>query len=424
MFTVIPDYYVNSNLLDSEMRPVPVFLILIASGPVLEVTAQDTSSGNVAQAKPCECFLTNGTAPEYYSNHLFLDYRNLTQFAGVPAAIDNEDAVSDAPVTSDFFSSEAWAKYWGIQTWDNSKGKGQGFSNDATVHMINSANNLFIQANKDDNADSATYLTMRTKRFKDFQTAAEFEAVRYDYKFLSLRMLARTVGSAGAVAGIFTYRNSSDPAKVQEADIEILTRDPGNVIQYTNQPSDLPDIGAIPEATRNATLPNGVKWSDWAVHRVDWTPERSVWYINGQDVASIAFQVPRDAAGINFNMWSDGGSWSGNMSVGAEASLEIKWIEMVYNSTSTAADAAPSANKMARSGLQHPRATRVAKRSGKGKTCQVVCSIDTGAQPGASAVLFTSSQSLGARLTSFGGQWFPFCMAAVALLLPVWLVPS
>lgn len=398
------------------MRPTPTSAILIASGLLpLHVTAQDTSGG-AAPAKPCECFVTNGTAPEYFSNHLFLDYRNLTQFAGVPPTVSNEDAVSDAPITSDFFSSEEWTKHWGIQTWDNSKGKSQGFSNDATVHMINSANNLFIQANEDSNADSATYLTMRTKRFKDFQTAAEFEAVRYDYKFLSLRMLARTVGSAGAVAGMFTYKNSSDPAGVQEADIEILTRDPGNVIQYTNQPSDLPDVGTIPEATRNVTLPDGVKWSDWAVHRVDWTPERSVWYINGHDVASIAFQVPRDASGINFNMWSDGGSWSGNMSVGAEASLQIKWIEMVYNSTT-----AMPARKMARSELQHPRASLL-QRSAKGKTCQVVCSVDNGTQPGVSAVLFTSSQSSGARFSSFGTHWLSIYMVAVALLLPVVLI--
>ncbi|CEJ81986.1 hypothetical protein VHEMI02080 [[Torrubiella] hemipterigena] len=400
------------------MRLTPTSAILVASGLLpVHVTAQDTSGG-AAPAKPCECFVTNGTAPEFFSNHLFFDYRNLTQFAGVPPAVSNEDAVSDAPITSDFFASEEWTKHWGTQTWDNSKGKSQGFSNDATVHMINSANNLFIQANEDSNADSATYLTMRTKRFKDFQTAAEFEAIHYDYKFLSLRMLARTVGSAGAVAGMFTYKNSSDPAKVQEADIEILTRDPGNVIQYTNQPSDLPDVGTIPEATRNVTLPDGVKWSDWAVHRVDWTPERSVWYINGHDVASIAFQVPRDASGINFNMWSDGGSWSGNMSVGAEASLQIKWIEMVYNSTTPI-----PARKMARSELQHPRASLI-HRSTKGKTCQVVCSIDNGTQPGVSVVLFTSSQSSGARFSSFGTYWLSIYMAAVALLLPAMLISS
>lgn len=359
-------------------------------------------SAGIAAAQDCECYVTNGTVPEYFASHLFLDYRNLSQYAASPNRTGvTEDDAAEANVTSPFFSSDDWTKHWTIQTWDNSRGAGQGFSNDATVHMINSAANIYIEAD-DSSSTNQTFLTMRTSRLDDFQTAAEVEATSYNYQFLSLRVKARIVGSGGAVAGIFTYRNSSDPAKVQEADIEVLTRDPPQYIQYTNQPSDLPDVGTITEATRNVSLPGGVKYSDWAVHRVDWTPERSVWYVDGTEVANIAFQVPKDPSGINFNMWSDGGSWSGNMTKGGDASLQIQWIEMVFNATDS---------KSKRS--YAPRASLEARASKKGGVCHVVCSLDDqSAQPGNAKVLSISS---GASAT-VASIWAPPILSAVLAL--------
>lgn len=53
--------------------------------------------------------------------------------------------------------------------------------------------------------------------------------------------------------------------------------------------------------------------------------------MNGQMAASTKVNVPEDESKVIVNMWSDGGFWSGNMSVGAEAELQIQWIEMVFN---------------------------------------------------------------------------------------------
>lgn len=53
--------------------------------------------------------------------------------------------------------------------------------------------------------------------------------------------------------------------------------------------------------------------------------------MNGELAASTRVNVPADESMVVVNMWSDGGFWSGNMSVGAEAELQIQWIEMVFN---------------------------------------------------------------------------------------------
>ena len=124
---------------------------------------------------------------------------------------------------------------------------------------------------------------------------------------------------------------------MQEADIEILTSGPQNKIQLTNQPSESSSGDTLSQATLNATLPDGIKWTAWNEYRYDWLPGLSSWYVNGASVGSISFQAPKDPAGIILNMWSNGGSWTGNMSVDGASYLQIQWIEIVYNTSGPAA---------------------------------------------------------------------------------------
>ncbi|KAJ8120630.1 hypothetical protein ONZ43_g2710 [Nemania bipapillata] len=205
---------------------------------------------------------------------------------------------------------------------------------DATVLMVNSPNNVYIQHNDDRNPSSSTYLVMRTMRHGNFQSAAEIESGSYNYQYLSIRMYARTKGSPGAVTAMFTFRNSDTLSKVQESDLEIRTVDPVQYIQYTNQPSWNAD-GNIPQATRNVSLPSKLGWSDWQYHRMDWTPGSTSWLVDGKLVSSIQFQAPKDASQVIFNTWSDGGTWSGNMTTNSSAEMQIQWIEFVYNTTDT-----------------------------------------------------------------------------------------
>jgi hypothetical protein len=224
-------------------------------------------------------------------------------------------------------------------------------------------------------------MTLRTERLPDFQTAAEIESMSPDclYQYLSIRLLARTIGAPGAVTAFFTYR---DELTVQEADFEILTAGPRDVVQYTNQPSVGDNGDVIAQATQNATLPDGLDWTEWAIHRLDWTSTQSTWYVNGQQTVKIAFQVPRDPAQVVLNAWSDGGQWSGNMSVHDAAYFQIQWLEMIFNSTA------------------------VEKRATNGQAaCKAICSIDETPQTGRPVMLFDSGTQKGTGRTSGLVAW-------------------
>ena len=332
----------------------------------------DTAAYPLTTDSNCHCYKTNATASNYFAHHKFFDFRQLSQYVNAPAVIPDPDSNTNAPPPSNYFQSSNWTSTWGIQTWNNSQALQQNdsdvSSSDASVLMVNSANNIYIERNRDCRASSQTHLTMRTARLQDFQTAAEFESISQGYQYVSIRMYARTKGAPGAVTAMFTYRPgpNNSPALVQEADLEIRTVDPPSFVQYTNQPS-YNSTGDVPQATRNATLPEGRRWSQWSYYRLDWTPGSSTWYVNGQLASAISFQAPRDPALIMFNNWSDGGSWSGNMSVNAAAYMQIQWIEMVYNNTD-------------------PQYVR----SGK---CVNVCTIDETSEIGVPALLTNTGES-------------------------------
>lgn len=289
----------------------------------------------------CHCYRTNATSANYFGHHKFFDFRQLNQYANVPAVKPDPDSAANAAPPSNYFQSSEWTNTWGVQSWNNSQvfqvNNSDITGSDASVLMVNSPTNVYIERNSDNQASSQTHLTMRTVRLRDFQSAAEFETISQGYQYVSVRMYARTKGDPGAVTAMFTYRAgpNNSLALVQEADLEIRTLDPPSYVQYTNQPS-WNSTGDIPQATRNATLPSGKRWSDWAYYRLDWTPGSSTWYVNGQLMSTISFQAPRDPALIIFNSWSDGGSWSGNMTTHAQAYMQIQWIEMVYNNTDPA----------------------------------------------------------------------------------------
>ncbi|RBR25878.1 uncharacterized protein FIESC28_01371 [Fusarium coffeatum] len=219
-------------------------LRLIVLATISRVSSTSTTDND------CECYLTNGSNSAYYSQHSFYDFRDLAEYAKVPSPVKN--ASRKAGITSDYFKSDAWDNAWSIQDWNNRESGGVSLSGDATVFMVNSPNNIYIQENDDDDATSDTFFTMRTMRMPGFQSAAEFESVP-TYHYVSVRMLARVTGSTGACMALFTYLEGEELADVQEADIEIMTRDPKNRIQYTNQPHLWRTVMRFPKLP--ATLP-------------------------------------------------------------------------------------------------------------------------------------------------------------------------
>lgn len=320
----------------------------------------------------CDCYLTNGSTGTFFKTHKFYDFRSRSDLVNVPSSYASDpDAASNADVASDYFNSDEWNDGWSIQQWNNSANLDDG---DANVLMVNSPANVYFDANADPDAQSDTYLTLRTVRLEEFQTAAEFESIAQAYHYASARMYARAVGPPGAVAAMFTYRGSDDPNTIQEADLEIRTMDPPDVIQYTNQPAYNRQGDPVDRATRNATVPVG--WDAWAVHRMDWSPDSTMWYVDGLNVSQIGFQTPRDPSSVIFNMWSDGAHWSGNMSVGDEAYLQIQWIELVYNATDDTEASDNSGSKRRGFGGGDDRDKRALLMPRDDGQCHKVCSID------------------------------------------------
>lgn len=375
-------------------------------------------------ANRCECFRTNGSE-HFYSNHIFRDFRNIGGNSGdVPAIITDAAASASALATSNYFLSDEWKDIWATQSWNNSEVMTQ---NSASILMVNSPNNVYIgmssspsisnqhadpstEDSKDANSAYKTYLTLRTHRTEDFQSAAEIDTREGNFQYISLRLLARVTGSPGACAGIFTYLANDDPEKVQEADIEILTSGPRNMVQYTNQPSDSDSGHPISKATRNSTNPGERDWTLWNTYRYDWTPETSAWYVNGESVANISFQVPRDPTQVILNMWSDGGMWTGNMSTFDQAFMQIQWMQMVFNTSGPFA------------GDTRKRGVDLREREEEKKGCALVCSVDDGVtQIGTPAFLYNDTKSGVSRI--FGGEgmggwaWVPMVVAAWAFAL-------
>ena len=356
----------------------------------------------LADHSSCGCYLTNGTESRFFAHHEFFDFRSQSQYAGVPEVISSSADSAGSPVTSKYFSSTEWKKMWIMGNWNNSKGQRE----DASVLMVNSPNNVYIEAN-DQGATPQTWLTLRTQRFEKFQTASEIESLSMGFQFLSVRMLARTIGGKGAITALFTYRHSDKLAEVQESDLEVRTLDAENIIHYTNQPAYTDDGGTSSQATQNATLPDGLKWTDWAVHRLDWTPVRNTWYVNGKQVAQIAFQTPRDPSKVILNAWSDGGKWSGNMSVNEAAYLQIQWFEMVYNST----EAVEHGHRRRSGGYDVDTedsggsSLRLEGRADP-PVCKAVCSIDETPTPGQPVMLWNNAASRIVERSGWTG-WLP-----------------
>ncbi|KAK3943020.1 concanavalin A-like lectin/glucanase domain-containing protein [Diplogelasinospora grovesii] len=369
-----------------------IILISVATAPLA------VSGASLTDDAHCGCYLTNGTQAGFFSNHKFYDFRNLPQYAGVPGSVANPNDAANAGVSSQYFNDENWTSVWSIQNWNNSNGA----RSDASVLMVNSPSNVYIEANGDPNPTSQTWLTLRTQRLpgqssnqsSGFQSAAEIESVSSGFQFLSMRMLARTVGGSGAITAMFTYRGSDTLANVQEADLEIRTHDPHNLIHYTNQPSYTTDGQTIDQATENATLPDGLSWANWAVHRLDWTPTSSTWYVDGFMVANISFQTPRDPSKVILNAWSDGGQWTGNMSVGDAAYMQIQWFEIVYNSTD-------AKSKRDDNGPYGRLPLTMTRRDASTGQCRAVCSIDETSDQGQPVMLWAS----GAQPRNVAGGW-------------------
>jgi len=212
---------------------------------------------------------------------------------------------------------------------------------------------------KSNDDSSRSHVTLRAQRDAQTVTCSEIVTKSNNIYFGSFRVFARAWGAPGAVIGLFTYFNDTI-----ESDIEILTKNSTDVIFYTNQPNTNSAGHTISEAGIVGRMPNGTLWTDWNVHRLDWLPGISRFFVNGTETAMNTYGVPNHASAFVLNVWSDGNkNWSGILEDGAAAYLEIQWVEMLFNISAT-----PS-----------------------GKTCKTTCAVDDVTTLGSPEVVSTSA---------------------------------
>lgn len=300
----------------------------------------------------CECYLLSGSDAGYFQHHRFYDFRNTPSDVGndytiAPPLITDAQKAGGQEITSAYLSSTDFQRDWTILNAVQDA--------HSSVPSVNSAANVYISRNTSVEARNSTYLTLRATRLVDFVSIAELDNNQKNMFHSSIRARMRvipnglpetlapiantsavdnaTAGSnsthpvdPGAVLGLFTYQSD-----VQESDIEILTLDPITHVRSSNQPDFNVKTGPVDGASTDMTLPDGNIWTEWLDYRLDWFPQISRWYVNGQLQLEKSLNVPKKPSGLILNLWGDGGQWSGNMTVGGQVVAGIEWIEMVFN---------------------------------------------------------------------------------------------
>lgn len=357
-----------------------LFLLIVTALTTVSVAqsllnqTQTPFSAPEKRGPSCDCYSVSGPDTGHFQHHRFWDFRQVPlnvlaakdfQFqaatqADAKASVENKDSFNVAPI---LVKDTPFAADWHIQDWRRSG------SNLFPIPISNSHQNAFLTRSL---AGGSSFLAMRTKRFEKYSSTAEIESAISNYMHVSFRVRLRILGneepilspplvedmsfikrseetknttlhsredpmiqriatrlppSTGACVGIFTFFS-----RTSESDIEILTSDPPTRAHYANQPDYDP--------VRNIVIPGSqvavdahIPWTQWSTYRLDWFPGMSRWYVDNQLQASLAYGVPVDPSRLLVNIWSDGGLWSGNLTVGNSVHLGIEWMELAYNLT-------------------------------------------------------------------------------------------
>ncbi|RMZ76024.1 hypothetical protein DV738_g5149, partial [Chaetothyriales sp. CBS 135597] len=357
----------------------------------------------------CQCYLTSGSNPGYFQYYRFFDFRAVPSFddsdeapsfLGSPPVVTEFDNQGNESITSPYFNTTTWNRSWSIES-------GKLSDSQNSYAQIDSPANVYISRN-DSSPENSTYLTLRTSRNSKFQSTAEIDCNQKNLKHSSIRARLRVIPNnllpksdktseqgddnsthpvaPGAVLGFFTFESNTE-----ESDIEILTSDPIDRLRYSNQPDYDPKKGnSIAGASTDYLMQDGKVWTDWLVHRLDWFPGVSQWWIDDDMVLNKTIHVPKKPSGMILNLWSDGGQWSGNMSVGDQVVVGVEWIEMVFNISGGV------------NGPGHRRSLMDGLWKRKSKSCQVGCWVDApeSTVPGQPAVAFNNTQVGGAARTA------------------------
>ena len=170
----------------------------------------------------------------------------------------------------------------------------------------------------------------------------------------------------------------------QETDVEVRTSDPASVFWGNNQPTWDGDGNAVAGSTLNMSIASAVSearkvavegsavyvvgdyynagkrkwarendaqekeeqeqeeeddqaekgWTTWHVYRLDWrlgSSPASAWYVDRVLLGQSHVNVPVVPSPLKLAVFSNGGTWSGTMALGDEATFQVGWIQMFFN---------------------------------------------------------------------------------------------
>ncbi|KAN0083044.1 Concanavalin A-like lectin/glucanase domain containing protein [Elaphomyces granulatus] len=299
-----------------------VFILLALSFAILAQSKIDST---------CTAFTSSGIANSTFLYYRFYDFRNIIS----SGSGSSHDSSASRTVTDG-----SWTKDWYIRNYPR-KSPGP-----PEIPVAFTPKRVFIKNSTDKSSDYSTYLTLASARLdEETQEAGEITFTEFSVTAASIRVYGRVNGTAGACAAIFTYQNDT-----QESDIEMFTQDPDNYVHYSNQPSSTgpPNWTPIPGATVNVSMPKSSKWTDWHIHRLDWTPSRSVFFVDGVQANTTTLQVPvsKPPSQIYVDMWGANSSWVGSMPIGGLANFDIQWIELLFNASNASTNAGSGYQKL------------------------------------------------------------------------------
>ncbi|CAN8096084.1 unnamed protein product [Discula destructiva] len=162
-------------------------------------------------------------------------------------------------------------------------------------------------------------------------SSAEVSTTVSNILYASVRTVAILSEPAGVCNGQFFYYDDN-----QESDIEWLS-DPNSLsnqgtrkLWFTNQDADLDGVN-----TDNAVTPPTDPTTSEHEYRLDWTPGRVTWYIDGAEAWTTTSDVPDTPGSWLFNNWSNGDKgWSAGPPA-TQADFKIKDIYIYYNTATS-----------------------------------------------------------------------------------------
>lgn len=209
---------------------------------------------------------------------------------------------------------------------------------EATVNLDYTPQNVAISGGKlqltcSAYSNSSTGVSIRSGQIRTTRNDIKYGSFRATYTVLSR--------SPGSVAGFFFYANDT-----QEIDVEIQSKMGNQTIHLGNQPTQ----------STNVYLPNNGVVTDEHDYRFDWLKNETRFYLDSVPAGGFTKDVPLVNGSISFNMWGNGGSFSGPQLPATDNVMSIATISLYFNTSSSSSNA---------------KWTKACKKAGKKAVCTV-----------------------------------------------------